>query len=334
MNIILKNKKILIFAITFFVLGIVFNRVVFLETKVSNDNESVSTKEVRLGGYKFINPLLECEFSEGVGGREFSSLEGQVKQLIQKRIDDGVITHAAAYYRELKSGPWIGINEKDNFSPSSLLKLPVMMAYYKLAESNPDLLSRPLEFKADRVVLEQDIKPTEMMSVGKKYSVDEVIQRMMIYSDNDALALLEENIDNSLIDRITLDLGIETPNNNTPIDFMSVKSYASLFRMLFNASYLNKEMSEKALEVLSKVKFQDGIVAGVPSGITVSHKFGERELPGSIRQLHDCGIIYYPNHPYLICVMTRGNDFNNLSKTIKEISEMTYREMNVRYKKN
>ncbi|MDO8560151.1 MAG: serine hydrolase [bacterium] len=57
---------------------------------------------------------------------------------------------------------------------------------------------------------------------------------------------------------------------------MSVKDYASFFRILYNASYLNREQSERALGLMTKTRFRDGIIAGVPAGRPVAHKFGER----------------------------------------------------------
>jgi hypothetical protein len=67
-------------------------------------------------------------------------------------------------------------------------------------------------------------------------------------------------------------------------------------------------------------------VAGVPPEIVVSHKFGERHFEGDveIEQLHDCGIVYKPNHPYMLCIMTRGHDVRTLAPVIAQISKMVY----------
>jgi len=82
------------------------------------------------------------------------------------------------------------------------------------------------------------------------------------------------------------------------------------------------------LEFLSQVEFKEGIVAGVPRDVVVSHKFGERGTADSnTLQLHDCGIVYYPSNPYLLCVMTRGSDFEKLKEVIKTISATIYREI-------
>lgn len=47
-------------------------------------------------------------------------------------------------------------------------------------------------------------------------------------------------------------------------------------------------------------------------------------------ELHDCGIIYYPNNPYVLCVMTRGDSMEELKKIISTISLMTYKEVDSR----
>jgi hypothetical protein len=70
--------------------------------------------------------------------------------------------------------------------------------------------------------------------------------------------------------------------------------------------------------------FTQGIVAGVPAGTRVSHKFGEFSAGTNLKQLHDCGIVYKPAHPYILCVMTQGNDFNNLAATIAKISKTVW----------
>ena len=86
--------------------------------------------------------------------------------------------------------------------------------------------------------------------------------------------------------------------------------------------------SEEALDLLTKSEFKDGLVAGVPPGVTVAHKFGERGAEGErMRQLHDCGIVYCPRSPYVLCVMTRGEDFQQLIGTTEDISRLVYGEI-------
>lgn len=303
------------------------------EVNKSSDQTDISQQPdlLRMGGYKFTNPLLDFEPSRYVGVKEFSGLEDKLNQYINDQKTKGNLKQGSIYFRDLKNGPWLGINEKEPFSPASLLKLPVMMAYFKLAEQDSSLLSRQINYEAVIEGTEPNIKQTKTLVLGKTYTIEELIEQMITQSDNTALSLLEKNIDNSLIDKITLDLGISTATSLTPEDYMLVKEYASLFRVLYNSSYLNREMSEKALEILTKVDFKNGIVAGISKEIVVAHKFGERELPDGIKQLHDCGIIYYPNHPYLLCVMTRGHDNQRLEAFIQNISSQVFKEMSQRY---
>ncbi len=275
-------------------------------------------------GYSFINPLLECSLVE-FADKGLSAIDAKLNTLIQKLQHEGKVTDVAVYYRDLNNGPWFGINEKMDFSPASLLKLPVMMAYYKKAETEPEILDQKVIFEKDKeYLIPQDIAPGKKLEKGKEYTIDELIERMIVYSDNAALLLLEEHIAPELIDKVTIDLGIVMPTGASTYDFITVKDYSSLFRVLFNASYLSRKYSEKALKLLSISEFRDGIVAGVERGVVVSNKMGEREISDSIKQLHDCGIVYVPGRPYLLCVMTRGSNLSNLSDVIRKISSTVY----------
>lgn len=291
----------------------------------------ISSTEHRLGGYRLINPLLECEPEES----KFKLLlpfQYKLEKLIaQKSMKKATLI--SVYFRDLNNGPWFGIKEDENFSPASLLKVPLMMGYFHAAEDNPEILTRMIRFEKS-VDLNQSelIKPSVRMENGKLYTVDNLIYRMIVYSDNDAANLLIENTSLELFTETYRALGIEVPGVRQAVDFMTVREYASFFRILFNASYLSKKYSEKALDYLSQVQFKDGLAAGVPHNVTVAHKFGERRL---IRdedssqvsiQLHDCGIVYFPNHPYLLCVMTRGNDISELSDVIKNVSRFVFDE--------
>lgn len=295
-----------------------------------NEKSLVSFREIRnKGGYQFINPLLECDQADFANDKNLDKLKKNIQDLVEEEVDKNNISYAAVYYRDLNNGPWFGINSTEMFSPSSLIKVPLLIAYLKLSETDPSILQKQLVNEKEYNRSSQNIPPQVTLDVGATYTVSELLDHMIIYSDNLAYDLLFENINNQKVVSIYTDLGIDlTPAFNNPNgDIITVKSYASFYRVLFNSSYLSKENSEKALKLLSQTKFNKGIVAGVPSNLIVSHKFGERQyLETHQKQLHDCGIVY-SSKPYLICVMTRGQDFNKMATTIQNISRHIYNEV-------
>ena len=108
---------------------------------------------------------------------------------------------------------------------------------------------------------------------------------------------------------------------------ISPAMYARFLRILYNSTYLSRDLSEKALELLSSTDFRSGLVGGIPSDINVAHKFGQYSDGTSTDpiELHDCGIIYFPKNPYLLCIMTRGTtDLSVLETVIKKISSSVY----------
>jgi beta-lactamase class A len=274
---------------------------------------------------------LECESSSFSDNIVFDSLKDELFSQIDKLKTSGQLSSISIYIRDLNNGPWLGIKEKDDFSPASLIKVPLLIAYYKEAETNPNLLKQNISYVPIKDDLVQDILPSVTLTPDKTYTIEELIRRMIIYSDNQAYDLLLNNIDNQILINTYTNLGIDinkafsNPNGN----ILSVKSYAAFFRILFNASYLSPEMSEKALSILSKVQYQNALVKGINNpNIKISHKFGERTFTDTgEKQLHDCGIVYLPQKPHLICVMTRGSDFAKLSEAIAQISQTIYQNI-------
>lgn len=289
---------------------------------------------MRQGTYEFINPLLECEIAEEGTFKELRPFKAAVSELANKIIGAGKATHISVYFRDLNNGPWFGINEKETFAAGSLLKVPlIIMAFYQEGLT-PGFLNKIVSYEKPFDLPKeyfQDIKPKEKIELGKDYSIEELARRAIKYSDNDATVLLYENIDNLLFNKIHSDLGVIFPTDETPENYITVKNYASFFRILFNASYLGQTASERALKMLSETDFQDGLAAGIPRNVKIAHKFGERGVDDE-KQLHDCGIIYYPNHPYLLCVMNKGANLDSLAKNIADISRLAYMEVDKQFR--
>lgn len=292
------------------------------------DNKSTSApffSVMRTAQNKWTNPLIDCEEYNTDSDVKTSSIKTKISQLISQYNHD--LKEIAVYYRDLNNGPWFGINEKSQFAPVSLLKVPVMIAYLKRAETDTDLLNRKIVFNG-KYSFDENIEEKDRLVLGKKYTVDELISRMITFSDNVAFGLLLDNIDSKYIKSIHEELDIPYPNESTPQDYITVKAYAGLFRILYNATYLSREMSEKGLEYLNKSSFDSGIKKGLPQNIFTALKFGYREKQDDdLVQFHDCGIVYFPKKPYLLCVMTKGVNTDKLTEVVEKISKTIYENL-------
>jgi beta-lactamase class A len=229
-----SKKYSLIMVIIFFIIGVIMGWFTyFFHIDIYTADEKSS--EHRQGGYNYINPLLEC--NNDIPANEIKSFKNELVDYINQEKDKFDIKLNSVYFRDLNNGPWIGINEKEKFSPASMLKVPLMMSALKLAENNPEILREKIKINKLNNSGIQFIKPSQSMEVDKSYTLDELIYRMIVYSDNNAQAEIFNFIGDEATAKSYSELGITVPTAGTNENFMSVKEYASFFRILYNASY-------------------------------------------------------------------------------------------------
>ena len=286
---------------------------------------------VKSKNFRFTSPLLDVELPEGMSiSSEVITFKYKIEEFAKKQMQKGHVQRLSVYYRDLQDGPWFGINQDDEYNPASMMKVPVMIAWLKRAEKDPNVLKHAIFFDGrEDLSASQEIKPGRAISPLRSYSVDELLHYMLNYSDNNAAKLLYEKLSEDELGDVLDGMDISNHPAETG-NSISVHGYSGFFRILYNASYLNREMSEKALEILSMEDFPQGISAGVPDGIPVAAKFGEQTgqgPKGGYKQLHEFGIVYHPKSPYIIGIMTQGNDIEKLAETLREISRLMYMEV-------
>ena len=288
--------------------------------------------------YSLINPLIFIDTSQRLFP-EYNSFDQQILAYAQKIKAEQSVSNVSVYLRDMNSGHWTGTNENELYEPGSMLKAAVLIAYerYAMEQSNltkittADVLAQKLYYPGldETGQYYKSINPP--LTPGM-YSIQDLLDRMIIDSDNSALNVLT-NSSQSEFQSVYNDFRLPPTPTGQDNDFMTAKSFSVIFRSLFNGSYLSRSGSENALELLTKTTFNDGLIAGLPittPPLTVAHKFGERTYAfsnGNIenRELHDCGIVYYPGHPYFLCVMTKGNvEYPTLAHVIADISKMAY----------
>lgn len=284
--------------------------------------------------YKFIDPVLLLKVPEDITTPQFQSLRQTISSYIATTEKQGKAADVSVYFRQLNNDRWVGVNATDTYAPASMLKVVSLIAFLRQAQQNPALYTTNITIppQIPNPNNNQDFyPPADPVQIGSTYNANVLLSHMIIDSDNNATNAIDSLTGVTALDKAFNDLQISIPGPTTPTDFISPIVYSRLFRSLYNGAYLSDTISEQSLELLSKTTFTQGLVAGVPAGTVVSHKFGERTITEAntvpVRELSDCGIVYAPNDPYLLCVMTKGTDFTTLQGVISDISAIIWKSI-------
>jgi beta-lactamase class A len=253
------------------------------------------------------------------------SLKQDLTAFIDSQKASGKIARASVYYKELNSLHWTSASGDELYYPGSMMKVPLLMTVLKQAQRDKSLLERKIQFQ-NPTNLSVMVPVQNPMQVGSFYSVQELLQRMILHSDNDATSLLFTVYNKELYDDLFLKLSIPVQNAEDVYYRISPSDMAKFFRVLYNASYLSSLYSEYALDLLTKSEFKQGIIQGVPSGTKVAHKFGERFTTNELVQLHESAIVYRGSASFAITIMTEGKNIEDLKSVLQALSKICFEQ--------
>ena len=251
----------------------------------------------------------------------------KIEDLLSNYTSQGVLSSASVYLKSLNKGQWTCVNCNEQYDPGSLMKVPIMMAILRMEEDNPGFLNRQIKFdKAPSLLRNPKIAGAKAIELNHTYSVRELLNYMIAYSDNNAMSLLFDHMDLNTHRKIFVDLGL-TPQDFTKLSYpVTTREYSVFMEAIYNVSSLTITNSEYADSLLSQCYYTDGLVKGLPPGTRIAHKFGEGGN-GQVFQLHESGIVYYAGNPYLLTVMTKGPDLQKLPAVVASVSKTVYTEM-------
>ncbi len=238
---------------------------------IKNIADEVKPARQNNNQYQFINPLLGYEVPGDVKEfNEYTTLINKVDGNVAKANNSNLDGYSF-YFRDLSLGRWAGENENDAYSPGSMMKVAIMVTYFKEAETDPSILQKTFQYSSSTVdqINGVPFSSASDLQVGKSYSVEKLIESMIINSDNGAKDVLLNNIDQRSFIEVHTDLGLPNPATNENYT-ITAKQYTILLRVLYNATYLGRQYSEKALQILSKATYNQGLVAGVPKDTVVA----------------------------------------------------------------
>ncbi|HSB09485.1 MAG TPA: serine hydrolase, partial [Blastocatellia bacterium] len=267
-----------------------------------------------------------------------NDLENKIGELVRA---SGAETVAVAYY-DLASGRELLINPDVSFHAASTMKVPVMMELYRQAAAGKLSLDQRVLIKNDfssivdgshySLAADSDSEQSLYGRVGQTETIRELIRLMITVSSNLAANLLIERVTPERVMDLMREIGannirvlrgvedgkaFEKGLNNTT----TARDLMIILRRIAERRAVSAKASDEMIKVMLDQKFNEGIPAGVPSGVRVSHK------TGSITKVnHDAAIVYPPNRkPYVLVVLTRGlEDEKRAHKLIGDISRVVY----------
>ena len=256
-----------------------------------------------LGGREMVNvkklhdkyPLIDIS-------RHFISKKDFLPTLqpLRERLYDFVASekdmNVSVYIEFLNTGANIHINPETRFFPASFAKIPLALAVMGTVENGRWTLDKPLSLEdRDRAPLPSTIRTRP---VGTRFTVKELLEELLVRSDNTAYKMFLRNIPQSEILAVKEAIGLEDLFNEE--GKVTAKEFSRTMRALYTASYLNREDSEFLLELLNRSEFKDFLRRPIPEEIPFPHKYGVSYVSHSY---NDSGIVYLPDRPYLITVM-------------------------------
>lgn len=274
-----------------------------------------SSKKESQVAFQYLAPRI---FAENPNDVLINFIELRTKlQAYIKPIPDRI----GVFFEYLPSGTSIGINEKEEYLVASLLKVPVAMAAYESIVQGK--LKEDTVLTLDKSHLDPYFGPLWQEGPGYQLTLKDAIARMLKQSDNTAARVIFDTLPPGAVENIFDQLDIpKVINENQPV--VTPKNYASILKSLYLSSILPKEESQTLLTILTQTEFNDRIVAGIPSGIPVAHKIGFHTYPNLDQSIYtDCGIIYPPSRPFILCIMVQSSEDRAL-RYMKDIARMVY----------
>lgn len=245
--------------------------------KLQGNKPATPDYTIHSGREGLTNPLLECEIAGYRPGQELRPFKPELDELLQRLKRERKAAQISVYFRDLDNGPWTGIDEDRKYSPASLFKVPVIMAAMKQAERDPALLRREVRFHGfpDDSLLAR-YQTTDPLVIGRTYRLRDLVDRTASASDNYAAALLGQSIDRDVLRRLLYGMGLpaELADNPEMPVIVSPQTYGRLFRVLYNAIYLNRDSSERIFGYFARSTFHGGIT---PRQVLEK----AREIPGN-----------------------------------------------------
>lgn len=218
-------------------------------------------------------------------------------------------------------------NKDNRVISASLIKAAIMLTALGFIMEDKLNTNTPIQVSQDMI-----LEDTEVFEYGAgSHTLDEILNWMIINSDNTAANVLIDylgmdsinrycrklNLENTIIERKMLDFkAVELGLNN----YTSAEDMLKIYKALNNHSILNDKLCDYALGILKRQRDKKLSMRYIYDDIKAAHKTGSLDY---LR--HDAGIFYLDNVTYYFgAFIYEAPSDDYASKWIGRISKLVY----------
>jgi len=218
------------------------------------------------------------------------------------------------YVIRLSDNTSYGISQNETFEAASLIKLPVMAAFYMEAENGD------LDLETEYSLKDEDKVSGSGSLYGKPegtiLSYEDLVRYMGQQSDNTAFNVAINILGEEKVKETIKEIGMTgtsyEENETTPYDI------GLFFQKLWDGEIVSKKSRDKILDSLTDTIYEEWLVAGIPDGIDVAHKFGRE-----VHVINDAGIVF-TDEPFVLVILSKGVVEREADEIFPELSKTVY----------
>lgn len=257
-----------------------------------------------------INEMLKC-YQEGIQESDFSNeLKRYIKDL--NSLYNSNSGYFSFLYQDLYSGFVVSYNEEAPIFTASTIKAPAMIYLYEKASKGEIDLTEQLTYTAN--FYNDGTGILKNKKVNTTYTVEELIEYTIVYSDNIAYTMLMNRFGREDILNFWNGLGTKQIFTlNTIWGFSSAKDAAIYMRKLYSFSKENEEYGGKLLDYFKRTVWK--LISDKDGKFNIANKGG-----WSGTAIHDVAIVFDEN-PYILVIMSNmgEGEYMPLFKKTSEI---------------
>lgn len=217
----------------------------------------------------------------------------------------------SVYVWDYETGHYADINASDEFSAASIIKIPVLLQFFRSVEANQVSLY-------DEMTLTSDLRAEgsgglQFKAENSKYSMDYLARIMITDSDNSSTNMIMSKIGSMTdVNQGIRDWGLKHTRVKTWLpdlqgtNHTTARDLATMLYNIENPKFLSMSSREKIFDYMGHVKNNRLIQAGLGQGASFLHKTGDIG-----KMLGDAGIVYTPNGKKYIVVILANRPYNS-----------------------